>query len=181
MPMQVILTEDIPKLGNAGDVVKVKPGYGRNYLIPKGLAQLATESRIRVLDHKRRVIGEKIKREMKSHQAVAVLLAKAQLSFERQTNVEGKLFGSVTNADIQAQLKEQGFEVERRKIELSEPIKQVGEHSCHIRLFRDVEMDLDVQVTSSEVIAAPIEEISSADAQMDAAEEIEAAEGRERY
>ena len=179
--MEVILTEDIPKLGQAGEVVKVKPGYGRNFLIPQGLAQLATEGRMRVLDHQRRVIDEKIKREMKNHQAVAAQLAKATLSFERQTNVEGKLFGSVTNADIQAQLKEQGFDLERHKIELAESIKQTGEHNCHIRLFRDVELDLTVTVTSSEVIAEPEEDVSDADAQMDLAEEIEAAEARERY
>ena len=179
--MDVILTEDIPKLGQAGEVVRVKPGYGRNFLIPKGLAQLATEGRMRVLDHQRRVIDEKVKREMKNHQAVATQLSKATLSFERQTNVEGKLFGSVTNADIQGQLKEQGFNVERRKIELTEPIKQTGEHPCHIRLFRDVELDLTVTVTSSEVIAEPEEDISEADAQMNLAEEMEAAESRERY
>ena len=179
--MQVILTEDIPKLGDAGEVVRVKPGYGRNYLIPKGLAQLATEGRLAVLDHARRVIDEKIKREMKNHQAVATQLAKAKLSFERQTNVGGKLFGSVTNADIQGQLKEQGFDVERRKIELPEPIKQIGDHACHIRLFRNVDVDLKVEVTSSEVIVEPEIELSEADAQMNAAEEMEAAESRERY
>ena len=179
--MQVILAEDILKLGNAGDVVRVKPGYGRNYLIPKGLAHLATEGRILVLDHQRRVIDEKVKREMKNHQAVAKQLSKASLSFERQTNVEGKLFGSVTNSDIQTQLKEQGFDIARRKIEIAEAIKQVGEHPVHVRLYRDVRVDLTVQVTSSEVIAEPEKDVSEADAQMDLAEEIEAAESRERY
>ena len=168
--MRVILTEDIPKLGNAGDVVRVKRGYGRNYLLPKGLAQLATEGRVTELEHQKRIIEEKVKKDVADQQKMGAALAGVAISFEMQTNEEGRLFGSVTNADIQAQLAEKGFELDRRKIALAEPIKQAGEHEVTVRLHREVLVTLPVVVTSSGTVAEPEVEQTAADEQMEAAE-----------
>jgi len=151
--MRLILTEDIPKLGDAGEVVKVKPGYGRNYLIPQGLAHLATERRVNEIEHNRRVIEERVKKQVGVHEATAARLGGVTLEFEMQSNEEGKLFGSVTNSDIHAQLAERGFEVERRKIQLGEHIKQLGEHDVKIRLHREVQVEIKVNVVSSGTIA----------------------------
>src|SRR5262245_61597427 len=149
MPIQVILTEDVPQLGNAGDVVNVKPGYARNYLMPQGKAMLATEGRVREIQHQRRVVEEKVKKEMKSFEAVAKRLADQSLEFKVQAGEEGKLFGSVTNADIAEQLTARGFEIDRRKIELSEPIKLLGEYEVEVKLHRAVKGKVKVQVVQA--------------------------------
>jgi large subunit ribosomal protein L9 len=146
MPMQVILTEDVPQLGNAGDVVNVKPGFARNYLMPQGKAMLATEGRVREIQHQRQVIEEKVKKEMKSFEAVAKRLSDLSLEFKVQAGEEGKLFGSVTNADIAEQLTARGFEIDRRRIELSEPIKLLGDYEVEIKLHREVKGRVKVQV-----------------------------------
>ena len=175
--MRVILTEDIPKLGDAGDVVRVKPGYGRNYLIPQGLAHLATAGRVKEIEHNKRVIEERVKKAVKVHEATAARLAGLTLEFEMQSNEEGKLFGSVTNADIQQRLAEQGFEIERRKIELSEHIKQIGEHDVRVRLHREVRVEIKLKVISSGTIAElPAEEVEKSRVEV----AMEEAEGRER-
>src|SRR5512145_1158486 len=102
--MEVILTEDIHRLGNAGDVVRVKAGFGRNYLLPQGKAMLATASRVKEVEHQRRVIDELQKKAIAGYQDVARRLVAVDLTFEMQASPEGKLFGSVTNADIAARL-----------------------------------------------------------------------------
>jgi large subunit ribosomal protein L9 len=147
--MQVILTEDMSDLGNAGDVVNVKPGYARNYLLPQGKAMLATEGRVREIQHQRRVVEEKVKKEMKSFEAVAKRLADQSLEFKVQAGEEGKLFGSVTNADIAEQLVARGFEIDRRKIELAEPIKLLGEYEVEVKLHRAVKGKVKVQVVQA--------------------------------
>jgi len=144
--MRLILTEDVPKLGDAGDVVTVKPGYARNYLIPKGKAMLATEDRIRQLEHQKRMIDDRQRKEIGAHEAVARSLRGIELAFEVQVGEEGKLFGSVTNSDIQHRLAERGFELERRKIQLPEPIKQVGDYLVTVRLHREVQAEIKVSV-----------------------------------
>ncbi len=177
----MILIEDIPKLGDAGDVVKVKPGYARNYLIPRGKAQLATEGRVKQLEHQKRVIEEKVKKEVASLQGRAAEFSGISLDFEMQSNDEGKLFGSVTSADIATRLAERGVEVDRRKIELGEPIKQVGEHSIRIRLHREVRVEIQVSVISVGGAPEPqAEEPSPAELAMDEAETRERADGDER-
>jgi len=144
--MRLILKEDVPKLGDAGDVVTVRPGYGRNYLIPQGKAQLATEGRIQQLDHQKRVIDDRQRKEIGAHEAVARSLDGVALAFEVQVGEEGKLFGSVTNSDIQHRLSERGFELERRKIQLPEPIKQIGDYVVTVRLHREVRAEIKVSV-----------------------------------
>jgi large subunit ribosomal protein L9 len=174
--MRLILTEDVPSLGNAGDVVRVKRGYGRNYLLPQGKAQLATETRVREIEHQKRVIDEKVQKEVLEHRATGEKLAKVSLEFEMQTNEEGKLFGSVTNGDILERLVVQGFEIDRRKIELPEPIKQVGEHEVNVRLHREVQVSIRVNVSSSGAVAVIEEEDEPSAAEV----AMEEAEGRER-
>src|SRR5262245_44694652 len=124
--MHVILTEDVPNLGIAGQVVRVKDGYARNFLMPRGMAMLATEGRVRELEHKRRMIDERQKKEVSAQEEVSKRLSKVKLEFTVLAGEEGKLFGSVTNADIHEQLKVQGFAVDRRKIDLPDPIKATG-------------------------------------------------------
>ena len=147
--IEVILTEDIHRLGNAGDVVKVKAGFGRNYLLPQGKAMLATASRVKEVEHKRRVIEEIQKKAVAGFQQVARQLAAVDLTFPMQASPEGKLFGSVTNADIAARIAAAGIEVERRRIAIAEPIKTVGDHAVTVRLHREVQVPVVVKVVSS--------------------------------
>ena len=169
--MRLILTEDIPSLGNAGEVVRVKRGYGRNYLLPQGKAQLATETRVREIEHQKRVIDEKVQKDVLEHRATGEKLAKVSLDFEMQSNEEGKLFGSVTNGDILERLVALGFEIDRRRIELPEAIKQIGEIEVNVRLHREVQIPIRVNVTSSGTVAVIEEdEPSAAEAAMEEAE-----------
>ena len=144
--MELILTQDIPKLGDAGDVVRVKNGYGRNYLLPRGMAMLATQGRVKDLEHKKRVIEEKQRKEVGSLEEVARRLAGIELEFQVQAGEAGKLFGSVTTAEIVDQVREKGIEIDRRKIQLSEPIKQLGEYEVRVRLHREVSAEIKVKV-----------------------------------
>ena len=152
--MEVILTEDIHRLGNAGDLVKVKAGFGRNYLLPQGKAMLATPSRVKQVEHQRRMIAEIQKKAVAEFKEIERRLKSVDLSFEMQASPEGKLFGSVTNADIAAKLAAGGVEIERRKIVIAEPIKSVGEHPITVRLHREVQTPLVVKVISGGEAAA---------------------------
>lgn len=150
MPIHVILTEDVHNLGIAGQVVRVRDGYARNYLMPRGIALLATEGRVREIEHKKRVIDDRQKKEVAGHQEVAARLSKVNLEFKVHAGDEGKLFGSVTSIDIHAQLVAQGFEVDRRKVVLPDPIKQLGTYEVPVRLHREVIPSIKVQVIAAE-------------------------------
>jgi large subunit ribosomal protein L9 len=150
MPLEVILTEDVPKLGRAGQVVRVKPGFARNYLLPEGKALLATSGRKADVEHKRRVIEERQKKLVSELEGVARGVQAVPLEFRVQAGEEGKLFGSVTASDIAAKLAEAGFEVDRRKLGLPEPIKQLGEYEVPLRLHPDVVAQLKVTVAAAE-------------------------------
>jgi large subunit ribosomal protein L9 len=150
MPLEVILTEDVPKLGRAGQVVRVKPGFARNYLLPEGKALLATTGRKASVEHKRRVIEERQKKIISELQGVQRGVEGVALEFRVQAGEEGKLFGSVTAADIAAKLAEAGFEVDRRKLGLEEPIKALGEYNVPLRLHADVVAQLKVTVAAAE-------------------------------
>jgi large subunit ribosomal protein L9 len=156
--IEVILTEDIHRLGNAGDVVKVKAGFGRNFLLPQGKAMLATASRVKEVEHKRRVIDEIQKKAIAGFQQVARQVAGVDLTFPMQASPEGKLFGSVTNADVAARFAAAGIEVERRRIVIPEPIKTIGDHPITVRLHREVQTPLVVKVVSS---GAPVAEAAA--------------------
>ena len=148
--VNLILQEDVPALGDAGDLVKTKVGYARNYLLPKGKAILATESKIKQLEHNKRVVEEKLAKQLKDLSALRDRLQNLALSFVAKSGEEGKLFGSVTSAHVAAMLSEKGFEIDRRKIALSEPIKEVGDHKVPIRLRGELVAEVTVSVTAEE-------------------------------
>lgn len=154
--VKLILTDDVPSLGDAGDLVAVKPGYARNYLIPQGKAILATTARVNELEHHKRVIEEKLARELKDLQAVRDRVESQILEVTARAGEEGKLFGSVTTQQIAELLAERGIEVDRRRIGLREPIKEVGEHAVPVRLHRDLTATVKV-VVRAEGVAVPAE------------------------
>ncbi|MEZ4280222.1 MAG: 50S ribosomal protein L9 [Myxococcota bacterium] len=147
--VQVILSEDVHNLGDAGDVVEVKPGYARNFLVPQGKALPATAARVHEVEHKRRVIAERRAKELKDLEGVKARLEGLALEIAAQVGEEGKLFGSVTSQNLVDLLAQQGLEVERRKIVLAEPIKTVGEHTVSVRLRNDVVASLKVTVSAA--------------------------------
>ena len=138
MPVQLILRDDVPNLGKIGDLVRVKPGYARNYLLPRGLAVEASPKNLRVLEHQKRVITAKADREHKSAEASAKRLDGLQITVRARAGEEGRLFGSVTNMDVERLLADRGFAVERRRILLEEPIKQLGTFPITVQVGRTV-------------------------------------------
>lgn len=147
--VQVILREDVDSLGHAGDLVSVKPGFARNYLIPQGKAIAATEASKRELEHQQRVIAEKVRREREALEAERKKYDGVEIEIAAQAGEEGKLFGSVTSAQIAETLLERGLEIDRRRIDLAEPIKALGEHDVVIKLHRDVTATLKVKVIAA--------------------------------
>src|SRR5215475_690211 len=126
--MEVILREDVPHLGNIGDLVKVKPGFARNYLLPRGLAVVADKRNLGALEHERRVVAEKRERALSAAQSQVKKLSDLRLVVKARAGEEGKLFGSVTNLDVERALAAAGVSIDRRRIRLDEPIKQLGEY-----------------------------------------------------
>lgn len=147
--VQVILNEDVHALGDAGEIVSVKPGFARNFLVPQGKAVLATSERVHQVEHQQRVIAERQAKDLTDLQAVKAKLNGTKLEIEAQAGEEGKLFGSVTAQNLADLLAEKGLVVDRRKIVLQEPIKTVGEHTVAIRLRRDVVAEFTVTVTAA--------------------------------
>ena len=148
--VRLILREDVANLGEAGALVSVKPGYARNFLLPTGKAMIATDANVKELEHKRRVIAEKLAKELKDLNALKDRLEQIQLSVEAQAGEEGKLFGSVTAQKVAELLGEKGQEIDRRKIDLADPIKETGEHVVPIKLHREVVANVKLQVTAAE-------------------------------
>ncbi len=136
--MQIILTTDIPSLGDAGDLVEVKPGYGANYLIPQGLALPATSSNKNQIEHQRRAISARIARDRKDAESISEKLSQVSVTITRLVGDDDKLFGSVSTKDIADALRDQGFEVDRRKIVLETPIKALGVYDVPVKVHRDV-------------------------------------------
>lgn len=148
MNVQVILNEDVPNLGRTGDVVRVRAGYARNFLLPRRLAVEADERNIRAFEHQKRIaVG---RREAKKNEAMSLKekLEQLALTLSARAGEEGKLFGSVTNLDIERALREKGFDVDRRKIILPEPIKQLGDYTIPIKLETEVEAGLKISVAA---------------------------------
>jgi large subunit ribosomal protein L9 len=148
--VEVILREDIPRLGEAGELVKVRPGFARNYLLPQGKAILATESSKKALEHHQRVIADKVARERKTLEAEKSRIEAVALEIAVRVGEEGKLFGSVTASQIAELLEAKGISVDRRKIELPEPIKEAGEHQVPLRLHREVIARVRLTVRAAE-------------------------------
>ena len=148
--VKLILKDDVANLGLAGDLVTVKPGYARNYLLRQGKAIPATESKMRELEHHRRIIAENVEKERRTFEAERSKLEGVVLEVTANVGEEGKLFGSVTSAQIAELLAEKGFKVDRRKIVLDEPIKEVGDHAVPIRLHRELVAHVKVKVSAAE-------------------------------
>ena len=146
MAVEVILRDDVANLGKIGDVVRVKPGYARNFLFPRGLAVEASGKNLRVLEHQKRLIGAKRERERKGAEAVAAKLDGLRLTVKARVGEEGRLFGSVTNLDVERLLAERGFTVERRRIALEEPIKQLGTFPIVVHVGREVHATVQLTV-----------------------------------
>ena len=150
--MKLILREDVPYLGGAGDVVRVRAGYGRNYLLPRGLAYMATDRNLRRVEEEARLRGEQRRRDRLEAGRQAALLEGLTLTFARRASEEGQLFGSVTAREICDEVvrTQGGFVLERRTVELDGPIKTVGEHEIPVRLHADIEAKLRVVVEIEE-------------------------------
>jgi large subunit ribosomal protein L9 len=144
--MQVILLEDVPSLGKTGDQVKVSDGYGRNYLIPKKKAILATEKGLKVIEHQKRQVQQRMEKAKRDAEKMAQQIATLSCTFAKTIGESGKLFGSVTSMDIENYLKENGMEVDRKKISLEEPIKNIGMFTVPIKLHPEVTAHLKVWV-----------------------------------
>ena len=144
--MQVILLENVPSLGKAGDLVKVSDGYGRNYLIPQKKAILATEKSLKVIEHQKRQVQQRMEKTKKDTEKMGQRIEKLSCTFVKTVGESGKLFGSITSMDIESFLKENGIEVDRKKISLEEPIKNLGMFTVPIKLHSEVTANLKVWV-----------------------------------
>ena len=162
--MEVILKEDVANLGHRGDVVKVADGYGRNFLLPRKLAMQATEANKAVIEQMKAAAARRSATEKAQAQELVVKLEPVVLSFTRKSGENGQLFGSVTSADIAGDLAAKGFDVDRRKIQVSEPLKSLGDYTVAIKLHREVTAHIKVQVVADAVQVA-------ADAAVEVAEE----------
>jgi large subunit ribosomal protein L9 len=144
--MKVILTKDLDNLGRAGALVEVKPGYGRNYLLPRNLAVLATAKNIRQLEHQKAGILSRAAKEKQNMGAMAQKLSAIEVKLSRKVGEQNKLFGSVTSKDIHEQLVAQGYEVQRKQIHLPEPLKEVGTHEVEVKLHAEVSAKIKVTI-----------------------------------
>ncbi|QOX79579.1 50S ribosomal protein L9 [Trichlorobacter lovleyi] len=147
--MKLILKENIEHLGQIGDIVKVAPGYARNYLLPKGLAIEATEKNAKALEHAKRQLAYKKNKSLEAAKNLVAKLEALSIVLTHQAGEEGKLFGSVTNMEIAAFLKDNGLEIDRKKIVLAEPIKQLGEYTVPVKVHPEVAATLKVTVSAA--------------------------------
>jgi large subunit ribosomal protein L9 len=148
--MEIILKQPIEKLGTVGDRVNVSNGYARNYLIPKGLAVQATQQNIAVLEHEKHVRSQQKRKELKQAEKIVNKIRSLSCILKRQAGEDDKMFGSVTSIDIAHFLKEQGVEIDRKKIQLEEPIKSLGTHRVPIEVHSDMTVELKVKVQKDE-------------------------------
>ncbi|MCC7174703.1 MAG: 50S ribosomal protein L9 [Bryobacterales bacterium] len=148
--MEVILREDVDKLGSRGQVVKVADGYARNFLLPKRLAVLATAANKKIVEQERLAHLRREATERSAAEELAKLLNGVSVTIAQKAGEMDQLFGSVTAKDIAEALEKQSYTIERRKIHLDEPIKQLGEHAVMVRLFRDVSAEIKVNVVREE-------------------------------
>ena len=148
MAMEVILTEDVNHLGHMGDLVRVKPGYGRNYLIPRKLAVLATAGSKKELEHQLAVLAEKKAKLKVAAQQTAQSLAGVSVTIVRQAGEDGRLFGSVTNRDVEAALADSGHTVDRKRITMKDTVKTLGTYEAVVKLHADVSIAVQVVVAA---------------------------------
>lgn len=144
--MEVILKEDIVNVGKIGEVVRVRDGYARNYLLPRGLVLVANKKNLKTFEHQKKVVADQKQKIIRQAQTVGDQLASTTVVIPMKAGEEGRLFGSVTTMQIEKALKAKGLNVDRRKIHLEEPIKSVGEYEIPIRLAADLTVPLKVSV-----------------------------------
>jgi large subunit ribosomal protein L9 len=174
--MEVILKEDVVNLGSRGDVLKVADGYGRNFLLPRKLAMQATAANKAVIDQMKNAAVRRSASEKALAEELVTKLEPIVLSFTRKSGEAGHLFGSVTSSDIAAELESKGFTVDRRKIQLDEPLKSLGDFSVPIKLHREVTGHVKVKVLGEATTEAATEAVPEAPAAEPAGEESVAAE-----
>jgi large subunit ribosomal protein L9 len=176
---QVLLREDIDDLGARGEIVRVKAGYARNYLLPRKLAVKATASNVKQIEQERAALLKKEAKERGSAEAQAEQMGRLTLTFNRRVGEHGLLYGSVTSMDIAEALKERGYEVDRRRINLREALKEVGDYTVGVRLHREVNVEIPVAVVDERAAQtiAPTTQASAAETSEPQAEET--AEGAE--
>ena len=148
--MKVILTKDLENVGKAGALVDVKPGFGRNYLLPLQLAMPATAKNIRQLEHEKSGILARAARQRTSMDAMAKKISAIQLKFTRKVGEQDKLFGSVTSKDVHDRLVEQGYEIDRKQIHLPEPLKTIGDHEVEVKLHPEVTARLKISIAAEQ-------------------------------
>lgn len=144
--MEVLLKESIPTLGEIGEVVKVRPGYARNYLLPRGLAVEANPKNVREMEHHQRQLAAKRDKQKQQAEVLAQTLGALTLTFVRESGEEGKLFGSVTTKDVVEALRREKVAVDRRQIQLDAPIKTLGEHAVTVKLHPEVAVTVKVRL-----------------------------------
>ena len=149
--MKLLLNEDVDGLGFCGDEVEVKDGYGRNFLIPKGKALLATPNNLKAFNHQKRIVQAKVKKVITIAQGVADEISKATLKTKKKMGEGGKMFGSVTTQEISDLLKAKGIEIDRRKIQMQEPIKKAGEFTIPVKLHPEVIGQIELIVEGEKV------------------------------
>jgi large subunit ribosomal protein L9 len=148
--MQVILREDVDNLGKIGDLVKVKDGYARNFLVPSKKAIEATPKNMKAMEHAKKMVSDRLRTLKKSAAADADRIKSLSITIKAKVGEEGKLFGSVTSMDIASAMQAQGVAIDRRRISLEEPIKRLGEFTVPVKLHTDVVADLKVTVIAEE-------------------------------
>ncbi|HTP88180.1 MAG TPA: 50S ribosomal protein L9 [Bryobacteraceae bacterium] len=148
--MEVILREDIEKLGTRGQLVKVTPGYARNYLLPKRLAVAATDANRKIVEQERQAHLKREAKEVADAQDLAKMMASVTITIAQKAGESDQLFGSVTSRDIGEALEKQGYTIERRKIVLADPIRQLGEYKVAVRLHKDVTVEIPVTIVKEE-------------------------------
>jgi large subunit ribosomal protein L9 len=153
--MKIILKQDVENVGRKGDVVTVSAGFGRNYLIPKKLALEVTPSNVNMIEIERQSLKKKLEKERQSYQDVIRRLNELTLTFSRKAGEKDMIFGSVSAADIKEALDKQGFEIEKKKIALDEPIKRLGNYTVTVKVFHDDKASLRVEVRREEGAAEP--------------------------
>jgi large subunit ribosomal protein L9 len=145
---KVLLREDVDDLGARGEIVRVRAGYARNYLLPRNLAVEATAGNVKGIESERAALLKKEAKERATAEGQAQQIGSLQLEFKRKAGEQGALYGSVTSMDVAEALHERGYEIDRHRIHLREPLKRVGEYTVPIRLHREVTMDLKVRVAA---------------------------------
>ncbi len=148
--MEVILRQDVEKLGTTGQVVKVAPGYARNFLVPRGLAVPATEANKKIVEQQRQAYLRKEAKLAADAQELAKLMANVSINISQKAGENDQLFGSVTAQDIADQLDKQGYKIDRKKVALDHPIRTIGEHKVVVKLHREVSIEIPVNVSKEE-------------------------------